>query len=145
MINNNYNNNEQILLLQQDNNFNSYLAGLLERDGSIFISKTNENLEITFTFDINNLALNESIKSQRGFGYKSITGKRGRYRIRNLARLYQLALQINGLLRTTKIFKFELLVSWLNSKNQKLNLIPLDNNCIGSNSWLSGGSLLYRE
>lgn len=47
-----------------DNNFNSYLAGLLEGDGSIFISKKIGNPEVTFTFNMNNLALFESIKEK---------------------------------------------------------------------------------
>lgn len=130
---------EEQVPVSQHNEFNSYLAGLFEGDGSIFIPKTNKsNPEVTFTFHKNNLPLYDKIKSITGFGYIVISNDLGRYRIRDLNGLFQFALRINGLLRTPKIEKFKLLTNWLTSKEKILTCSSLDNSSIGSNGWFCG-------
>lgn len=129
-------------------NFSSYLAGLIEGDGSIIVPKTERSLKgklnypsIQITFDLRDLPL--AIIIQQKLGHGSLQRKKGVnayiLTINNFEGIILIVNIINGYMRTPKIISFHRLIDWLNYRF-KLNIekLSIDNNFIDSNSWLSG-------
>ena len=79
-------------------------------------------------------------------GHGSITKKKHLaayvYTINNLDGLIKVAGLINGLLRTPKIYDFNMLITYINrvrgDPHKNLIALPLDNSSLESNSWLTG-------
>ena len=128
-------------------NFSSYLAGLFEGDGCIWIpinerDKTNKIIYpmITLTFNSKDFPLISIIQEKLDIGqiYK-VKGKNAyTYRISNVVSLYRLVNIINGYIRTPKIYKLNKLIEYLNNKGYDINKYPLDLTPLNSNAWLSG-------
>ena len=128
------------------NSLGSYLAGLIEGDGHISLSKIiNSKGKISYPY-IAVTFLNKDLP----LVLKLVEKYGGRIRFKNQENaivwtinkhesLIKLIKLINGYLRTPKIIKFNELISWLN--NQYLYNIPLystDISDLNLNGWLAG-------
>ena len=125
--------------------FSSYLAGLFEGDGCIWIpinerDKINIYPMITLTFNSKDFPLISIIQEKLDIGHiYKVKGKNAyTYRISNLVSLYRLINIINGYIRTPKIYKLNKLIDYLNNKGYDINKYPLDLTPLNSNAWLSG-------
>lgn len=120
----------------------SYLAGLIEGDGNIYVPQTGA-ASVTIIFNSKDLPLALLIQKEINHGniYK-IKGKNAySYVISNLLGLTIIVNHINGHFRTHKINSLFKLIDWINFKNNNSNIIdklPLDNSCLSENAWLAG-------
>lgn len=127
----------------------SYLAGLIEGDGSIIVPKTERSTKgrlnypsIQIVFQLKDFPLCQAIQKQLGYG--SINKKKQSaayvYTINSNEGLINFAKLINGKLRGPKYFQYCLLVNFLNNRNLDLNLIvdKLDQSSLSTNGWLAG-------
>jgi len=118
----------------------SYLAGLIEGDGSIYINNKGASM-IVIAFNNKDLPLALKIQCILGSGnlYK-IKGKNAyTYVISNLKGLIKIINLINGKMRTLKIEQLHKLIDLINNKNNNnITPLPLDNSSLDSNAWLSG-------
>jgi len=128
-------------------NFSSYLAGLFEGDGCVWIPKKerdkNNNIIyplITLTFNAKDLPLIILLQERLGIGhiYKNKGKNAYTYRISNLKNLVKFINIINGYMRTPKIYKLNDLIDYINNKGYNLNKYSLDISPLISNAWLSG-------
>lgn len=136
----------------KNNDFNpsfaSYLAGLIEGDGTIIVPKTERSPKgklnypsIQIVFDLRDLPLALIIQSKINHG--SISRKKGVnayiLTINNFEGLILIANLINGYMRTPKINALYRLIDWLNMRFD-LNIEKKDKDIsnIDSNSWLAG-------
>jgi Cytochrome C and Quinol oxidase polypeptide I/LAGLIDADG endonuclease len=142
----NLNNLEQ---LQYYNNINpyfaSYLAGLIEGDGSIIVPNAERSLKgklnypsIQITFELRDLPL--AIVIQQKLGHGSLQRKKGVnayvLTINNFEGIILITHIINGYMRTPQIISFQRLVNWLNHRFKlKIEKLSIDNSSIDSNSW----------
>lgn len=129
----------------------SYLAGLIEGDGTIVVPKTERSLKgklnyasVQIVFDARDLAL--ALIIQKTIGHGSISKKKGLnayvLTINNNEGMVLIANFLSGHMRTPKIYALHRLIDWLNNK---LDLGPtsiekkgLDYSPINSNAWLAG-------
>lgn len=127
----------------------SYLAGLIEGDGTIVVPKLERSAKgrlnypcIQIVFQLKDFPLCAAIQKQLGYGSISKVKKSAAYvlTINSNEGLINLAKLINGKLRGPKYHQFCLLVTFLNNKNFGLNLIvdKLDQSSLSTNSWLAG-------
>jgi hypothetical protein len=129
--------------------FGSYLAGLIEGDGSIIVPSTLRNEKgkllypkIKITFVGKDLPLAKKLIEVLGKGTLEWS-KNNTYLnllIQDTKTLYFIASIINGKLRTPKIEANHRLIQWLNNRQDSL-IIPslgLDKSYLGTNAWLSG-------
>ena len=130
---------------KQVNNLNTYLAGLYEGDGHIWIQKQNtkkkHNPRFCITFGLKNEPLAKKIKGIVGSGFI-------RYKPKNKAcvlvispviGLKKIVSLINGQLRTPKIHQLNKLIDWLNSNHStNIDKLPLKKGSLASDGWLSG-------
>lgn len=127
----------------------SYIAGLIEGDGSIHVPKTERSSKgnlnypsIQIVFHLKDLPL--VLLIQKEIGHGSIHRKKGVnayiYTVNNFKGLLLLIKLINGNMRTNKIFTLHKLIDWLNIKNKDLNIEKkrLNTNSLLSDAWLSG-------
>jgi hypothetical protein len=131
-----------------NNNFSSYLAGLIEGDGCIIVPKTERSVKgklnypsIQITFNLRDLPL--AIIIQQKLKHGSLFRKKGVnayvLTINNFEGIIMVVNIINGYMRTPKINALFKLIDWLNNRfNIKIEKLSLDNSNIDSNSWLSG-------
>lgn len=123
-----------------------YLAGLIEGDG--YISITNENRVILgITFNIKDRPLAEKLLSILGKGLmappltyvRRRSGNSIELRFSSKNTLCNIIELINGKFRTPKIDQLYKLIDWMN-KNHSMDIkkLPLNNNSILNDSWLSG-------
>jgi LAGLIDADG endonuclease/Cytochrome C and Quinol oxidase polypeptide I len=130
-------------------NFSSYLAGLIEGNGSIIVPNTERSAKgwinypsIQIIFHLKNLPLGLMIQKEIKNG--SLSRKKGVnahiLTINNFEGLILLTSLINGNMRTPKIYNLYNLIDWLNYKSEKFNISkkPLNDNPLDSNAWLSG-------
>lgn len=138
-----------ISTFKNDLNFSSYLAGLIEGDGSIHVPKTERSVKgklnypsISIVFHLKDLPL--CLMIQKNLKHGSISRVKGSnayiFTINNIQGQILLVNLINGKMRTPKIYALYNLIDWLNNKNQELNIIKkeIDNSPLTSNAWLSG-------
>lgn len=108
-----------------NSSFASYLAGLIEGDGTIIVPKTERSVKgklnypsIQIIFDLRDLPLALILQSKIGHG--SISRKKGVnayiLTINNFEGLILITNLINGYMRTPKINALHLLINWLNNK-----------------------------
>ena len=127
----------------------SYLAGLIEADGTIVVPKTERSTKgklnypcIQIVFQLKDYPLCQAIQKELGYGSISKKKESAAYilTINSNEGLINLANLINGKFRGPKIFQFNLLVKHLKNKNLHLNLNvqKLDKSSIIENSWLAG-------
>lgn len=127
--------------------FDSYLAGLIEGDGSIktnLVNKVGKPLTptVTITFTAKDLPLVQKIAKLLDGTINKGSGNWYILSIYKQSALHNLASLINGKFRTPKIEALHSLIIWLNGtgKFHKLDLLPLDTSDINSNAWLAGFS-----
>jgi hypothetical protein len=145
-------NNTNNLELIHNNNFNfkfcSYLAGLIEGDGSIYVPKSERSIKgklnypcIQIVFNLPDYPL--ALVILKNLGHGSIARKKGVnayvLTINNKDGLILLVNLINGYIRTPKIKSLYKLIDWINIKsNLEIQKLPIDNSDINKNSWLAG-------
>ncbi len=128
-----------------NNKIGSYLAGLFEGDGYIWIQKASDkkkhNPRFCITFGMKNKPLADKFLENIGTGFIRLKPKNNACvlvisRVIGLKKVVNL---INGNLRTPKINQFYDLIDWLNkSHNANINKLPLKKNNLSEDSWLSG-------
>jgi hypothetical protein len=132
-----------------DLNFSSYLAGLIEGDGTIVVPFTERSAKykinypsIQIVFHLKDLPLALMIQKELKIG--SLSRKKGVnayiLTINSLEGLLLLTSIINGNMRTPKIYALNNLIDWLNLKFSGINIPKksLNNSSLDSNAWLSG-------
>lgn len=128
-------------------NFGAYLAGLWEGDGSLWIPKTTHapsgkryTPHFTITLHEKDYPFVLALKSLIG---GTIRYKDGNHAydlvVSNLQQLQHLIDLVGPHLRTPKIYRFNLLIKWLNNhKNLSLSEISVDTSPVLANAWLAG-------
>ena len=131
-----------------DFRFASYLAGLIEGDGTILVPKSERSPKgplyypsIQIVFDLRDYPLALMIQSKLGHG--SISRKKGSSAyvllINKSEGIIIVTHLINGYLRTPKIYSLHRLIDWLNSKlDLNIEKKGKDISNINSNCWLGG-------
>ena len=131
-----------------NSNFSSYLAGLIEGNGSIIVPKTERSIKgklnypcIQITFDLRDLPL--AIIIQQKLRHGSLSRKKGVnayiLTINNIEGLILVVNIINGYMRTPKINALFNLIEWLNNRySLDINRLEIDKSPINSNSWFTG-------
>lgn len=127
----------------------SYMAGLLEGDGTIVVPKTHRSAKgklnypsIQIVFHLKDFPLCQAIQKQLGYG--SINKKKQSaayiFSIHSNEGLIHFSKLINGKLRGPKYYQYCLLVDFLNNKNLelKLNVDKIDKSSLSTSSWLTG-------
>lgn len=138
----------QIPISIVNKNFNYYLAGLIEGDGTIIVPNYQRDKKgrltypsIQIVFGLMDLPL--ALIIQKTLGYGSISRKKGKnayiLTINNTEGLIKTILLVNGKLKTAKIEALGKLIEWFKAKNKiDFNLLPIDNTSLGQSSWLAG-------
>ena len=125
--------------------FGSYLAGLFEGDGHIWIqnqigSKAH-NPRFCITFSLKNEALAKNLLKIIGSGFIRYKPKDNAcvLVVSPVVGLKKIVNLINGELRTPKIHQLHSLIDWLN-KNHSTQFVklPLNKGSLENNSWFSG-------
>jgi len=126
-------------------NLSSYLAGLFEGDGHIWISKDNvkkkHNPRFCITFSLKNEPLAKKLLGLIEFGHIRYKPKDNACvlivsPVKGLKIIVDL---INGELRTPKINQLFNLIDWLNNNHySNIKKLPVNNKPLRNNSWLSG-------
>jgi hypothetical protein len=121
----------------------SYLAGLIEGDGNIYIpgKGVKGQPQIEIVFDIRDLELFKKIYSVIGGGtfYFRPNNKSGKITFKKTEYLLKVLLLINGHMRTPKIEALHRLIIWFNLKhNTNIPLLCIDQTPLKDSSWLSG-------
>jgi hypothetical protein len=124
---------------------NSYLAGLFEGDGHIWLPKDTlskkHNPRFCVTFNIKDLPLAEKLLAIIGFGFIRIKQKENAcvLTISPVNGLIKVVNLINGQMRTPKFYQLNLLINWLNSNHgANINCLPLNSTSLNDNTWLTG-------
>lgn len=128
--------------------FASYLAGLIEGDGTIIVPKTERSPKgdlyypsIQIVFDLRDLPLALIIQSKLSHGSISRKKASSAYvlSINKLEGVIFVTHLINSYMRTPKILALHRLIDWLNSRfDLNIEKKNKDTSSINSNSWLSG-------
>ena len=125
--------------------FNSYLAGLFEGDGHIWLPKENvkkkNNPRFCITFNLKDELLAKKLLNIVGYGYI-------RYKLKNNAcvltitpvkGLKKVIEFINGELRTPKIAQLHRLIDWINlNHSSDIKKLELKKGGLNKDSWLAG-------
>jgi len=128
---------------ERANQLSSYLAGLIEGDGSIILRKGDREKispKFVFTFHKNVLIMYKKLQSILNTGaiYTEKTGV-CRYSVTNAEAVINLINMVNGKFRTPKIIALHKAIDNLNKwRNANLVKLPLDKSSLDSNAWLAG-------
>ena len=128
-----------------NNNLKTYLAGLFEGDGHIWIQnpdmKKKHNPRFCITFSLKNEPLAKKLLDIIGSGFIRYKPKDNAcvLVVSPVTGLKKIVYLINGELRTPKIHSLYKLIDWLN-KNHNTNIekLPLKEDYLTNDSWLSG-------
>ena len=135
------------ILCKENNKLDSYLAGLIEGDGSIKLPKKVKSEKgkilypsITITFASKDLPLAQFLSPILNGSINKAKGEYYVLSVYSLKALHSLCQRINGKFRTPKIEALHRLIHWLNEYNkfERLDLLNLDNSNLLSNAWLAG-------
>jgi LAGLIDADG endonuclease/Cytochrome C and Quinol oxidase polypeptide I len=130
--------------------FSSYLAGLIEGDGSIFVPKTLRSTKgklnypsIQLCFHLKDLPLAMLIQKELGYGSLARVKGINAYvlTINQFKGLILVTSLINGNMKTPKVQALFKLIDWLNYRfdNLYINKLPLNTHqSLSGNAWLSG-------
>ena len=136
-VSNNYNNHNK--------NLGSYLAGLFEGDGHIWIQKQKgsktHNPRFCITFGLKNEALAKNLLGIIGSGFIRYKSKDNAcvLVVSPVIGLKKIVNLINGELKTPKIHQLHSLIDWLNKNhNAQLEKLPLNKDNLENSSWFSG-------
>ena len=130
-----------------DNNnyLGSYIAGLFEGDGHIWIQKQRgkktHNPRFCITFGLKNEVLAKKLLYIIGWGFIRYKPKDNAcvLVVSSVVSLKKIVNLINGELRTPKIHQLYNLIDWLNKNHSThINKLPLNKDNLESSSWLSG-------
>ena len=139
-----YNIASQVPISIVNKNFNYYLAGLIEGDGTIIVPNYQRDTKgrltypsIQIVFGLMDLPL--ALIIQKTLGYGSISRKKGKdayiLTINNTEGLIKTILLLNGKFKTAKIEALGKLIEWFKAKNKiEFNLLPIDNTSLGQSS-----------
>ena len=122
----------------------SYLAGLIEGDGTIVVSeKKKYNVRIIIVFNKNDLKLAEFLKNYYNCGTINNKNNLGYvlWQIQDMNGVIKILKLINGYMRTPKIDTLHKAINYFKDKNlidSNYKLLDIDNTSIDSNAWLSG-------
>lgn len=132
-----------------DEKLKSYLAGLIEGDGSFITPLTLRDSKkrlrypkIKIAFALKDEPLAQILQSY--YGGHILIGKLTQkwivWNITSKNEILSICYDINGYLRTPKINDFKQLITFLkqNDPTIQFQILPLDNSSIGSNAWLAG-------
>jgi hypothetical protein len=131
----------------KNNNLNSYLAGLFEGDGHIWIQnidagdKKKHNPRFCITFSLKNEPLAKKLLGiiESGFIRYKTKDNACVLVVSPVVGLKKIVYLINGELRTPKIHQLYKLIDWLNKHhNTNINKLPLKESPLANDSWLSG-------
>jgi len=134
-------------LNENDKKLGTYLAGLFEGDGHIWIQnstslkKKNHNPRFCITFHLKDKPLAEKLLKIINFGhirYKP-TNNACVLTISPIKGLIKIINYLNGNMRTPKIHQLHSLIDWINH-NHNLNItkLPLRKGLLNEDNWLSG-------
>jgi len=135
----------------------SYLAGLIESDGSIIIPKNSlSKPTIKIVFNIKDRPLANCLMERLGSGSIQFASENAvLYVVRDKLGIVNIVNLINGEFRTPKIKALHKIIDWINAnpKYNNSNIIdkmPLNTTPLDSNSWFSGftegdGSFKYQS
>lgn len=136
-------------LLTSKMRFGSYLAGLIEGDGTIVVPKVlrSEKGKLTYAqiqivFVAKDLPV--AFMLAKALGHGSINKRKLSnayiFTINNRQGLLNLVHLINGYMRTPKHTAFSQLIDWLNERdvNLKLSCLPINTTSLNSDYWLAG-------
>jgi LAGLIDADG endonuclease len=123
----------------------TYLAGLFEGDGHIWIQNSDMNKKhnprFCITFSLKNEPLAKKLLDLIGSGFIRYKTKDNAcvLVVSPVVGLKKIVYLINGELRTPKIYQLHKLIDWLN-KNHNTNIekLPLKEGNLKNDSWLSG-------
>lgn len=124
--------------------FSSYLAGLIEGDGTIFVPKEERSLKgkkyypsIQIEFQQKDFPLCMIIQKKLGFGSIAKVKHSASYRftVNDVEGIKNLALLVNGQFRGPKYYQFCKLITYLHIENY---ILPQNTSSLCSNSWLTG-------
>jgi hypothetical protein len=129
-------------------NFASYLAGLIESDGTIAVhnkdsntKKYNPKIAVVFNLVDEPLAKKLASITNAGTIYKKQDAGHVLWQIQKLEDVIKIINIINGYMRTPKIEALHRAIDWLNNfSNCNINCLNLDQSPIESNAWLAGFS-----
>jgi hypothetical protein len=127
----------------------SYLAGLIEGDGTIVVPKTERSNKgklnypcVQIVFQLKDFPLCQVIQILIGHGSISKKKQSAAYilSINNFEGLVKLCHLINGQMRGSKYYQLQLLINYLNKKSSDLHIQPLGicSTSLEKDSWLSG-------
>lgn len=131
----------------KNNNLNSYLAGLFEGDGHIWIQnidagdKKKHNPRFCITFNLKNEPLAKKLLGIIESGFIRYKPKDNAcvLVVSPVVGLKKIVYLINGELRTPKIHQLYKLIDWLNKHhNTNINKLSLKESPLANDSWLSG-------
>lgn len=130
---------ENISKLNNPLNLGSYLAGLIEGDGYISITKE-DRVILGITFNIKDKPLAEKILHLIGKGYiVKRKGKSIELRFSAKKSIQKIIKLINGEFKTPKIDQLYNLIDWINKKHGlNLKKLPLNQELLENNNWLAG-------
>jgi hypothetical protein len=137
--------NKPLSMQNNISNQNSYLAGLFEGDGHIWISKDltkkKQNPRFCITFSLKNEPLAKKLLDIIQFGHIAYKPKDNAcvLTVSPVKGLKKVVSLLNGELRTPKINQLYLLIDWLN-QNHGLSIkkLPIKTGNISNDSWLAG-------
>jgi predicted GIY-YIG superfamily endonuclease len=141
-------NNTSLASASPNNNFNYYLAGLIEGDGTIIVPKSQRDKKgrltypsIQIVFGLMDLPL--ALIIQKTIGHGSISRKKGSnayiYSINSTEGLIKTISLVNGKLKTSKIESLKNLIEWFKSKEKiDFNILPINTDSLNNSSWLAG-------
>ena len=130
------------------NKFGSYLAGLIEGDGTIIVPKTDRSTKgklnypsIQIVFNLRDFPLGQLIQKELGTG--SLSKKKGVnayvLTINSYEGILLVISLINGKMRTPKIYSLNALIDFLNeTKGTSIEIYSVSTEPLNSNPWLSG-------
>lgn len=129
----------------KDKNLDSYLAGLWEGDGHIWIPKESSskkhNPRFCITFHLKDKPLAEKLLKTIGAGFIRIKLKENAcvLTVSPLMGLLNVINLLNGNLRTPKIYQLHLLIDWINiNHNLNIDKLSLCATSLNKDSWLAG-------
>ncbi len=130
-----------------DNGLSTYLTGLFEGDGYIWIPNPNTNSSKThnpkfcITFHLKDLPLAKKLLASIGYGFIRIKHKENAcvLTVSPLKGLIYVIQLLNGNMRTPKIHQLHSLIDWINIRhNSNINKLSLSTSPLNSDHWLAG-------
>lgn len=131
--------------MKNSNKFNSWLAGLIEGDGTLVTPNARRTIDgkknyphIQIAFNVKDLELAKRIIMVVGCGSIFIDKNTVRLSWWKQEEIINVINRINGNMRTPKILRLHKMIEWYNEEGSTIEKKEVDLTPIGENSWLSG-------